>query len=68
MKFRDGPYRIRGGTDSSKNLLGFSGIDGTFDHGGIDGFFCTIFLLTETIGAVRIRTLRTQRPVPIVKG
>lgn len=36
MKFRDGPYWIKGGTDSPENLLGFSGIDGTFDHGGID--------------------------------
>jgi hypothetical protein len=36
MKFRDGPYWIKGGTDSPENLLGFSGIDGTFDHGGVD--------------------------------
>jgi len=39
MKFRDGPYWIKGGTDSPENLLGFSGIDGTFDHGGVDENF-----------------------------
>lgn len=35
LKFRDGPYWIKGGTDSPENLLGYSGIDGTFDQGGI---------------------------------
>ena len=39
LKFRDGPYWIKGGTDSPENLLGFAGIDGTFDQGGIDGDF-----------------------------
>ncbi|WP_169727412.1 DUF5060 domain-containing protein [Granulosicoccus antarcticus] len=39
LKFRDGPYWIKGGTDSPENLLGFSGIDGTFDQGGIDELF-----------------------------
>ncbi|MFK7853743.1 MAG: DUF5060 domain-containing protein [Granulosicoccus sp.] len=39
LKFRDGPYWIKGGTDSPENLLGFAGIDGTSDHGGIDGNF-----------------------------
>lgn len=39
LKFRDGPYWIKGGTDSPENLLGFSGIDGTFDQGGIDAGF-----------------------------
>ncbi|MGQ7846947.1 DUF5060 domain-containing protein [Granulosicoccus sp. 3-233] len=34
LKFRDGSYWIKGGTDSPENLLGFGGIDGTFDHGG----------------------------------
>lgn len=34
MKFRDGPYWIKGGTDSPENLLGFAGIDGTIDQGG----------------------------------
>ena len=39
LKFRDGPYWIKGGTDSPENLLGFAGIDGTYDHGGIDADF-----------------------------
>ena len=39
MKFRDGPYWIKGGTDSPENLLGFSGIDGTIDQGGVDANF-----------------------------
>ncbi len=39
LKFRDGPYWIKGGTDSPENLLGFAGIDGTVDQGGIDGEF-----------------------------
>lgn len=39
LKFRDGPYWIKGGTDSPENILGFAGIDGTSDHGGIDNNF-----------------------------
>ncbi len=39
LKFRDGPYWIKGGTDSPENLLGFSGIDGTYDHGGVEANF-----------------------------
>ncbi|NND91855.1 MAG: DUF5060 domain-containing protein, partial [Granulosicoccus sp.] len=39
LKFRDGPYWIKGGTDSPENLLGYAGIDGTYDHGGINGNF-----------------------------
>lgn len=39
LKFRDGPFWIKGGTDSPENLLGFAGIDGTFDQGGIDRDF-----------------------------
>ncbi len=39
MKFRDGPYWIKGGTDSPENLLGFAGIDGTQDNGGPNGYF-----------------------------
>ncbi|MFK7893283.1 MAG: DUF5060 domain-containing protein [Granulosicoccus sp.] len=35
MKFRDGPYWIKGGTDSPENLLGYAGFDGTEDQGGI---------------------------------
>lgn len=35
MKFRDGPYWIKGGTDSPENLLGYAGFDGTIDQGGI---------------------------------
>lgn len=34
LKFRDGSYWIKGGTDSPENLMGFAGIDGTFDQGG----------------------------------
>ena len=39
MKFRDGPYWIKGGTDSPENLLGFAGIDGTVDQGGNESGF-----------------------------
>lgn len=39
LKFRDGPYWIKGGTDSPENLLGFAGIDGTFDQGGVENNF-----------------------------
>lgn len=39
LKFRDGPFWIKGGTDSPENLLGFAGIDGTYDHGGVDANF-----------------------------
>ena len=34
LKFRDGPYFIKGGTDSPENFLGYAGIDNTFDQGG----------------------------------
>ena len=36
LKFRDGPYWIKGGTDSPENILGFAGIDNTVDQGGND--------------------------------
>ena len=36
LKFRDGPYWIKGGTDSPENLLGFAGFDNTLDQGGND--------------------------------
>ncbi len=39
LKFDDGPYWIKGGTDSPENLLGFEGIDGTVSHGGINPNF-----------------------------
>jgi hypothetical protein len=39
MKFRDGPYWIKGGTDSPENLLGYAGFDGTVDQGGINANF-----------------------------
>lgn len=39
MKFRDGPYWIKGGTDSPENLLGYAGFDGTVDQGGINPNF-----------------------------
>lgn len=35
LKFRDGPYFIKGGTDSPENFLGYAGFDGTVDQGGI---------------------------------
>jgi len=34
LKFRDGPYWIKSGTDSPENFLGYEGIDGTVDQGG----------------------------------
>ena len=34
LKFRDGSYWIKGGTDSPENILGFAGIDNTVDQGG----------------------------------
>jgi len=34
LKFRDGPYWIKSGTDSPENFLGYAGIDGTVDQGG----------------------------------
>lgn len=39
LKFRDGAYWIKGGTDSPENLMGFAGIDGTFDQGGQGDYF-----------------------------
>lgn len=39
LKFDDGPYWIKGGTDSPENLLGFEGIDGTVSQGGINPSF-----------------------------
>lgn len=35
LKFRDGPYWIKGGTDSPENFLGYAGLDNTVDQGGI---------------------------------
>ncbi len=32
LKFRDGPYWIKSGTDSPENFLGYAGIDGTVDQ------------------------------------
>ena len=37
LKFRDGPYWIKGGTDSPENMLGYVGFDSTADQGGPDG-------------------------------
>ena len=39
LKFRDGSYWIKGGTDSPENLLGFAGIDNTVDQGGNESDF-----------------------------
>ncbi len=33
-KFRDGPYFIKGGTDSPENFLAYAGFDNTFDQPG----------------------------------
>lgn len=35
-KFRDGPYWIKGGTNSPENFLGYAGFDNTYDQGGIN--------------------------------
>lgn len=35
LKFRDGPYWIKGGADSPENFLGYLGFDNTFDQGGL---------------------------------
>ncbi|MDY7076051.1 MAG: DUF5060 domain-containing protein [Chloroflexota bacterium] len=35
LKFRNGPYWIKGGTDSPENFLGYAGFDNTTDQGGI---------------------------------
>lgn len=35
LKFRDGPYWIKGGTNSPENFLGYKGFDNTIDQGGI---------------------------------
>ena len=34
LKFRDGPYFLKGGTDSPENLFGFEGFDDTWDEPG----------------------------------
>lgn len=34
LKFRDGAYWIKGGTNSPENFLGYAGFDNTFDQGG----------------------------------
>jgi len=33
LKFNDGPYWLKGGTDSPENFLGYAGFDGTVDQG-----------------------------------
>ncbi|MEM7111561.1 MAG: DUF5060 domain-containing protein [Chloroflexota bacterium] len=39
LKFREGPYWIKGGTNSPENLLGYLGFENTSDQGGlISGF------------------------------
>lgn len=35
LKFRDGPYWLKGGTNSPENFLGYAGFDNTVDQGGI---------------------------------
>ena len=39
LKFRNGPYWIKTGTDSPENFLAYAGFDATFDQGGVrEGF------------------------------
>ena len=35
LQFADGPYWIKGGTDSPENFMGYAGFDNTVDQGGI---------------------------------
>jgi hypothetical protein len=35
LRFRDGPYFLKGGTDSPENFLGYLGFDNTHDQGGV---------------------------------
>jgi hypothetical protein len=35
LKFRDGPYWLKGGANSPENFLGYAGFDNTYDQGGI---------------------------------
>jgi len=39
LKFDDGSYWLKGGTDSPENLLGYVGFDGTMSQGGINANF-----------------------------
>lgn len=42
LKFRDGPYWLKGGTNSPENFLGYAGFRNTIDQGGIiEGFLHT---------------------------
>ncbi len=34
LKFRDGPFFLKGGTDSPENFMGYKGFDNTFDQPG----------------------------------
>ena len=36
LKFRDGPHWIKSGTNSPENLLGYAGIQGSSDQGGLE--------------------------------
>jgi len=47
LKFDDGGYWLKGGTDSPENLLGYVGIDGTQSHGGIEANFLHEFSTHE---------------------
>ena len=47
LKFDDGGYWLKGGTDSPENLLGYEGIDGTQSHGGIEPNFLHRFSTHE---------------------
>jgi len=39
LKFRDGPYWLKSGTDSPENLLAYNGFDNTQDQGGVGPAF-----------------------------
>lgn len=42
LKFRDGPYWLKGGTNSPENFLGYAGFANTASHGGeLPGFLHT---------------------------
>ncbi len=48
LKFRDGPYFIKGGTNSPENFLGYAGFDNTQDLGGTIPNFLHTYTLHES--------------------
>ncbi|WP_420645510.1 DUF5060 domain-containing protein [Candidatus Leptofilum sp.] len=43
LKFRDGGYWIKGGTDSPENFFGYHGFDNTIDQGGLIPDFLHVY-------------------------